>query len=61
MTGPRRACRNALPSIYDELLFPVYIDPDGSGYFVSLEWPGFEIVGAPEVGAVRLLAPGASR
>ena len=36
---------------------PIYVDADGSGDFFGLRWPTLEIVGRPEVTAVRLLGP----
>ncbi len=41
----------------DELLLPVYADIDGSATYLTPRLPGIEIVGEPEVHAVRLLAP----
>ncbi len=41
----------------DELVLPVYVDIDGSGTYLTPALPGIEVVGEPEVHAVRLLAP----
>lgn len=41
----------------DQLLLPVYVDIDGSGTYLTPELPGIEVVGEPEVHAVRILAP----
>jgi hypothetical protein len=41
----------------DRFLVPVYVDLDGSRNFMTPVWPELEVVGAPEVANVRLLAP----
>jgi hypothetical protein len=41
----------------DRWLLPIYVDVDGTGDYYGLRWPALEIVGRPEVHAVRLLGP----
>ena len=41
----------------DRFIVPIYVDLDGSGVFLTSDWPELAIVGRREVAAVRLLAP----
>ncbi len=41
----------------DRFIVPIYVDLDGSGVFLTSDWPELAIVGRPAVAAVRLLAP----
>ncbi|MCY3965688.1 MAG: DUF3604 domain-containing protein [Acidobacteria bacterium] len=41
----------------DEFVLPVYVDIAGSGTYLTPALPGIEVVGEPEVHAVRILAP----
>jgi hypothetical protein len=41
----------------DNLLLPIYVDRDGSGRFLTLDWPAIRVTGRPEVSRVTALAP----
>jgi hypothetical protein len=41
----------------DNLLLPIYVDLDGSGRFLTLDWPPIRVTGRPEAARVTVLAP----